>query len=101
MILTWLTLREVKAASSAAPYRVFNVGNSRSVMLMEYIAALEQSLGIKAQKNFLPLQAGDVPATYADTSDLNRWIGFMPNTSVATGVAKFVQWFRTYYKTEK
>jgi UDP-glucuronate 4-epimerase len=66
--------------------------------LMDYIGALEQVLGIKATKKFLPMQPGDVPATSADTSELGAWVGFQPNTPVSIGVAKFVEWYRGFYK---
>ena len=84
--------------SSMAPYRVFNIGNSRPTPLMDYINAIETSLGIEAEKNFLPLQSGDVPATSSDTSELEKWVGFRPNTSVEIGVQKFVDWYRDFYK---
>ena len=84
-------------ASSWAPYRIFNIGNHQSVELMAYIEALEQALGKKAAKNFLPMQDGDVPATYADTSELQRVTGFSPRTSVAEGVRRFVDWYRSYH----
>ena len=84
-------------ATSAAPYRVFNIGNGSPVPLMDYIGALEQALGIKATKNFLPMQPGDVPATSADTRELGVWVGFQPNTPVTYGVAKFVEWYRGFY----
>ena len=83
-------------ATSWAPYRVFNVGNHQPVELMAYIEALEQALGLKAVKNLLPLQDGDVPATYADTSELARVTGFSPQTTVADGVRRFVDWYRSY-----
>jgi UDP-glucuronate 4-epimerase len=85
------------SATSWAPHRLFNIGNSNPTPLMEYIEALEQSLGIKAEKRFLPLQAGDVPATAADTSALEAWTGFRPNTPVREGVARFVAWYREFY----
>tara|TARA_B100001109_G_scaffold253414_1_gene251124 strand:+ start:538 stop:1545 length:1008 start_codon:yes stop_codon:yes gene_type:complete len=84
--------------SSMAPYRVFNIGNSRPTPLMDYIKAIETSLGIEAKKNFLPLQSGDVPATSADTSELEKWVGFKPNTPVEIGVKRFVDWYREFYK---
>jgi UDP-glucuronate 4-epimerase len=86
-------------ATSNAPYRVFNIGNSRPVPLMDYIAALEKATGITAQKNFLPMQPGDVPATSADTSELDAWVGFKPATPVDVGVQRFYAWYRDYYKT--
>jgi UDP-glucuronate 4-epimerase len=83
-------------ASSWAPYRVFNIGNHQPVELMAYIEALEQALGKVAAKNFLPLQDGDVPATHADTTELNRVTGFAPQTPVVEGVRRFVEWYRGY-----
>ena len=84
-------------ATSWAPYRVFNIGNHQPVELMAYIEALEQALGKTAMKNFLPLQDGDVPATYADTSELNRVTDFSPSTPVTEGVRRFVEWYRSYH----
>jgi UDP-glucuronate 4-epimerase len=84
-------------ATSWAPYRVFNIGNHQPVELMGYIEALEQALGKSAVKNFLPLQDGDVPATYADTTELNRITGFAPATPVTEGVRRFVDWYRSYH----
>jgi UDP-glucuronate 4-epimerase len=84
-------------ATSWAPHRVFNIGNSNPTPLMDYIEALEQALGIQAEKRFLPLQAGDVPATAADTAALEDWTGFRPNTPVREGVARFVAWYREFY----
>lgn len=85
-------------ATSWAPYRVFNIGNHDPVGLMDYIAALEQALGREAKKNFLPLQAGDVPETSADTTELATHIGFAPATPVAEGVRRFVAWYRDYHR---
>jgi UDP-glucuronate 4-epimerase len=84
-------------STSNAPYRVFNIGNSDPTPLMSYIAALENALGIQAKKNFLPMQAGDVPATSADTSELNAWVSFKPCTPVEVGVQRFVDWYRQHY----
>jgi UDP-glucuronate 4-epimerase len=84
-------------ATSWAPYRVFNIGNHQPVELMAYIEALEQALGKKATKNFLPLQDGDVPATYADTSELKHVTGFSPAMPVTEGVRRFVEWYRSYH----
>lgn len=81
-------------ATSNAPYRVFNIGNNQPTPLMDYITALETALGKTAQKNFLPMQPGDVPATAANTDELNAWVGFKPNTPVMAGVAKFVEWYQ-------
>jgi len=83
-------------ATSWAPYRVFNIGNHQPVELMAYIEALEQALGKTARKNFLPLQAGDVPATHADTAELQQATGFSPETPVVEGVRRFVDWYRSY-----
>jgi UDP-glucuronate 4-epimerase len=83
---------------SNAPYRVFNIGNHNPVELMAFVSAIEETLGVTAQKNFMPLQDGDVPATYADTEALNAWTGFAPATSVKDGVARFVAWYRDYYR---
>lgn len=82
--------------TSNVPYRVFNIGNNQPVKLMEYIDALESALGIVAEKNYLPMQPGDVPATFADTSELDAWVGFKPSTPVKEGVARFVDWYRQY-----
>ena len=84
-------------ATSWAPHRVFNIGNSNPTPLMDYIEAVEQALGITAEKQFLPMQLGDVPATAADTSALEAWTGFKPNTPVREGVARFVAWYRQFY----
>ena len=82
---------------SKAPFRVFNIGNNDPVELMAFVEAIERALGREAVKNFMPLQDGDVPATYADTSELNDWTGFAPGTSVSDGVGRFVDWYRAYY----
>jgi len=84
-------------ASSSAPYRIYNIGNSAPVPLMRYIEVLEECLGRKATKNFLPLQLGDVPETFADISDLERDVGYRPATPVEVGVRRFVDWFTHYY----
>lgn len=86
--------------SSYAPYKIYNIGNSQPVELMDYIGALEKALGKVAVKNMLPLQAGDVPATFADVTDLMRDTGYKPDTSVEEGVAKFVAWYKEFYKVE-
>jgi len=85
-------------ACSWAPHRVFNIGNSNPTPLMDYIHAVELALGITAKKQLLPMQLGDVAATAADTAALESWVGFKPNTSVEDGVARFVAWYRTFYK---
>jgi UDP-glucuronate 4-epimerase len=85
------------ASSGVAPYRLYNIGNAEPVELLRYIAVLEQCLGRKAQMEMLPLQAGDVPDTEADVSELIRAIGYAPKVSVGTGIANFVSWYRSYY----
>jgi len=85
------------ASSGVAPYRLYNIGNAEPVELLRYIAVLEQCLGRKAQMEMLPLQAGDVPDTEADVSELIRAVGYAPKVSVDTGVANFVRWYREYY----
>ncbi len=89
---------EPDPAVSNVPYRVFNIGNNQPIKLMAYIEALENALGKKGEKNFLPIQPGDVPATSADTAELDAWVGFKPNTPVKVGVARFVEWYRNFYK---
>jgi UDP-glucuronate 4-epimerase len=84
-------------ATSNAPFRVFNIGNHQPVPLLDFIGCIEESLGMKAQKNLLPLQDGDVPATYADVNALRDWVGFAPATDIRTGIASFVGWYRSYY----
>jgi len=84
-------------ARSQAPYRVFNIGNSQPVPLMEFIEAIEAALGVTATKNFLPLQDGDVTSTHADVSALTAWTGVAPSTPVRVGVQRFVDWYRAYY----
>ncbi|MGB5962235.1 MAG: NAD-dependent epimerase [Coleofasciculaceae cyanobacterium] len=85
-------------SSSNAPYKLYNIGNNQPIELMHFIEVLENCLGKKAEKNMLPLQPGDVLATYADVDDLVQDVGFKPNTSIETGVEKFVAWYREYYK---
>lgn len=84
-------------ATSTAPYRIYNIGNHAPVKLMDLIAAIERATGKEAIKNFLPMQAGDVPATYADVEDLARDVGFAPKTPIEVGVQRFVDWYRGYY----
>jgi UDP-glucuronate 4-epimerase len=86
------------SASSKGPYRLYNIGNNQPVELMHYIEVLEDCLGKKAEKNMLPLQPGDVPATYADVSDLVNDVGYKPDMSVEQGVANFVEWYRDFYR---
>jgi UDP-glucuronate 4-epimerase len=84
-------------ATSSAPFRIYNIGNSAPVKLTGYIEALERSLGRKAERELLPMQPGDVPDTFADVTDLEAAVGYRPATSVADGVARFVDWYRDYY----
>ena len=86
------------AGTSFAPWRVYNIGNNQPVELLRFIEVLEQCLGKKAQKNFLPMQPGDVPATFADLDDLMADTGFRPSTSIEEGLGRFVAWYRNYYK---
>lgn len=83
--------------SSPAPWRIYNIGNSKPVELMDYIAALEKALGKTAEKEFLPLQPGDVPDTYADVAQLVQDVNYHPQTPVEEGIGKFVEWYREYY----
>jgi len=84
--------------TSYAPYRVYNIGNNNPVELMTFIKTIEKTLGKKAKKNLLPLQAGDVPATYADVDDLIHDVGFKPATPINEGIKKFVDWYLMYYQ---
>ena len=84
--------------TSKAPYKVYNIGNNQPVELMHFIEALENCLGIKANKNMLPIQPGDVPATYADVDDLFNDVGFKPSTPIEVGIERFLNWYRSYYK---
>ncbi len=84
-------------ATSYAPYRIYNIGNNQPVELMRFIRALEQALGRKADIEFLPMQDGDVPATYANVDELSKDVGFRPRTPVEDGIRRFVEWYREYY----
>ena len=86
------------SATSNAPYRLYNIGNNQPVELMKYIETLENCLGKKAQYNFLPLQPGDVPATYADIEALEKDVGYKPATTIESGIQRFVDWYRGFYK---
>jgi UDP-glucuronate 4-epimerase len=88
------------AGSSSAPYRLYNIGNNQPVELMDFIGTLEKTLGKKARKNFLPMQPGDVPATFADIADLERDVGFRPATPIDVGIGRFVDWYRQYYQIQ-
>ncbi|MCK5716258.1 MAG: NAD-dependent epimerase/dehydratase family protein, partial [Thiomargarita sp.] len=83
--------------TSPAPYQLYNIGNNNPIELMHYIETLEKALGKTAQKNMLPMQAGDVAATYADVEDLERDIDFKPQTTVEEGIGRFVEWYKQYY----
>ena len=85
------------ASVSSAPYKVYNIGNNNPVKLMDFITALEEKIGKTAEKNMLPIQAGDVPSTYADVSDLIRDLDYKPETSIQEGIDKFVDWYREFF----
>lgn len=89
--------RDPDPATAAAPYRLFNIGNGNPTPLMDYIEALETALGMTAEKNMMPMQPGDVMATSADMAELHQWVGFAPNTDVADGVKKFIDWYTAFY----
>src|SRR5690606_3758715 len=95
---TWSGLSPDPAVSGVAPYRIYNIGNGQPVELLRYIEVLEHCLGRKANMEMLPLQPGDVPDTEADVSDLVANVGYRPRVSVEDGVARFVEWYRDYYK---
>ena len=84
-------------SKSWGPYKIFNIGNSNPVDLMEYISSLEKAISKKAKIRFLPMQLGDVKATYADTASLEEWVGFKPKTSIKDGIGKFVEWYKKFY----
>jgi UDP-glucuronate 4-epimerase len=88
------------SCSNTAPYKVYNIGNSSPVQLMEYIGAIEQFIGKTAQKEFLPMQAGDVPRTQADVTDLVENLDYKPSTTVQKGIAKFIEWYKSYFNTK-
>lgn len=85
-------------ATSPAPYKIYNIGNNNPVKLLDFIEAIEKALGKKAKKEFLPLQPGDVPKTFADIDDLTQDVGFSPSTPIEKGIAKFIDWYKDYYK---
>ena len=85
-------------ATSSAPYRIYNIGNNQPVLLLDCIAILEECLGRKAEMQFLPVQPGDVLSTMADVSELEKAVGFRPSTPLRTGIARFVEWYREYYR---
>lgn len=89
---------DTNPGTSRGPYRIYNIGNNQPVELMHFIETIEQAIGKKAKKNLLPMQPGDVKATFADIDDLVRDVGFRPRTSIEDGVARFMEWFREYYR---
>ena len=86
------------SATSYAPYKLYNIGNNNPVELIQFIETIEEVLGKKSQKNLLSIQAGDVPATYADVDELIGDVGFKPETSVQVGIERFVRWYKEYYR---
>ena len=84
--------------SSNAPWRVYNIGNNKPVVLLEVVRLLEEAIGKKAKRELLPMQPGDVPATYADIDDLTRDVGFRPATPIADGISRFIEWYRSYHR---
>ena len=94
----FLKNKEINPSNSWAPHRVFNLGNANPTSLMEFIEAIEENLGIKAKKNFLPIQPGDVKATFANTELLEKTINYKPETSVKEGISNFVNWYLDFYK---
>lgn len=89
------------SATSYAPYKLYNIGNNNPVELLKFIEVLEECLGKKADKKLLPMQLGDIPATYADIDDLSRDVGFKPATSIEEGIKTFVKWYKWYYGNNK
>ena len=87
-------------SNSTAPYKIYNIGNNNPVKLMDFIEALENKIGRVAKKNMLPLQAGDVPSTYADVSDLVEDLHYKPETSIEEGIDKFVDWYVDFFKVK-
>jgi UDP-glucuronate 4-epimerase len=90
--------RNPDPSNSWCPYKIFNIGNSQPKSLMEYIHAIEDNLKIEAKINYMPMQMGDVPYTYSDSSKLESWIKYKPKTSIKIGVSKFINWYRNFYK---
>jgi UDP-glucuronate 4-epimerase len=85
-------------SNASAPYKIYNIGNNQPVTLRRFITAIETATGKKAKENLLPMQAGDVPITYADVDELIADTGFKPSTSIEEGIEKFVEWYKTYYE---
>ena len=86
-----------KTDTSWAPHRIFNIGNSNPNSLSDYITAIEDALGMKAKKELLPMQPGDVPSTFSDCSSLESYISYKPNTSIKDGIESFISWYREFY----
>ena len=86
------------SATSFAPYKLYNIGNNQPVELMKFIEVIEENLGKKAIRNYMPMQPGDVHATYADVDDLIKAVGFKPSTSIEDGISEFIKWYKEYYK---
>jgi UDP-glucuronate 4-epimerase len=84
-------------STSPSPYRIFNIGNNSPVKLMDFIKAIEKELGMEAIKEYRPMQAGDVPSTWAEVDKLNKLTGFKPSTPIGKGIREFISWYRTYY----
>ena len=93
------TVESGSPGDSSAPYRIYNIGNGQPVKLMDFVGALEAALGKTAKKNFMPMQPGDVYATYADTQNLYKATGYQPSVGVTEGVARFVEWYRGFYQS--
>jgi len=93
-----LDSNDIDPSKSKAPYKIYNIGNSSPVKLMDFIEAIEKALGMEAKKDLLPIQPGDVPATYADTTALEVELGYKPNTSIEYGIGEFVKWYRLFYQ---
>lgn len=87
-----------KFSNSEAPYKIYNLGNNQPVSLLHFIEVIEDCLGRKAEKQFLPMEAGDVPITYADILDSEQALGFKPTVPIEVGISKFVEWYKTYYQ---
>ena len=90
--------KKPESSSSKAPYKIYNIGNSNPVRLMDFIEAIEKELGSVAKKNLLPMQPGDVPSTWADVTDLSEQLNYKPDTSVQTGIKNFITWYKEFYK---
>ena len=92
--------KDVRVSTSSAPYKIYNIGNNNPVKLMDFITAIENKLGKTIEKNMMPLQAGDVPATYADVTDLVEDLDYKPETPIQEGIDKFVDWYLEFFKVK-